>query len=90
MRVTAYDRARPTDPGSISETARKPDFIVAPARVRAQSRRDAAGRTVPQVEAAERSDGDKNGANSVEPHGEPARGGQEQEPGLCLEAQQRR
>lgn len=48
------------------------------------------GSTVPEVEAAERGDGDKNGANPIEPHGEPARGGQEQEPGLCLEAKQMR
>lgn len=48
------------------------------------------GSTVPEVEAAECGDGDENGANPIEPHGEPARGGQEQEPGLCLEAKQMR
>lgn len=88
VRVTAYDRARPTDPGSISETAGKPDFITVPECVSAKQARRSS--TVPQVEAAECSDGDKNGANSIEPHGKPARGGQEQEPGLCLEGQQRR
>lgn len=33
--------------------------------------------TIPEVEAAESSDGNKNGANSIEPHSEPARSGQE-------------
>ena len=38
--------------------------------------------TVPEVEAAEGGDGDEGGADPVQTHGEPARGGQEQEPGL--------
>lgn len=86
--VTAYDRAKPTDPGSISETEKKTNFVIRPECVSAKEARRSS--TVPEVEAAECGDGDKNGANSIEPHGEPARRGQEQEPGLCLEAQKKR
>lgn len=57
------------------------DFIIPPECVSAKQARRSS--TVPEEEAAERGDGDENGANSIQPHGEPARGGQEQEPGLC-------
>ena len=39
--------------------------------------------TVSKQQAAKRGDGDKDGADAIKAEGKPARGGEEQEPGLC-------